>query len=183
MLFICIVLLLLLVFRAVGSVRLRETISGLQKRYAVDRQIRAEVRSFENIQLRFRQTQTLDDWWKVVCEAARQMGLVRLKLRLKDGDNAYSVFAWHKDSNGANARVEEGMAISTHDTESGICAEIGVSANGCLESAGRRVALFSRLLDEHRVVDLSENEIESMSTAEEDIESHVCTSVRRTLTS
>lgn len=182
MLFICIVLLLLLVFRAVGSVRLRETISGLQKRYAVDRQIRAEVQSFEDIQLCFRRIQTLGDWWKVVCEAAEQLGLMRLKLRLKNGDNTYSVLTWHKDGNGAGALGEESMTISTYDieSESGLDAEIGVNANGSLESAGRRVALFSRLLDEHRVIDLSEDEIGLLSTAKEDMESLIWDPVKAT---
>lgn len=44
MIFFCVLLLLLLVFRVVGSVRLRETIAGLKQKYAVTHQIKEEVR-------------------------------------------------------------------------------------------------------------------------------------------
>lgn len=143
-----ILLLLLLVFHAAGSFRLRGTIYGLQKRYAVARQVKAEIACFENMELRFRQIKTGDDWWKVTCEAAEQMGLARVGLRMKNADNAYCVLSWHKDHNQVQASGGERLTVSFQniESESDLETEIAVDANGSLESAGRRVALFNRLM-------------------------------------
>jgi UDP-GlcNAc:undecaprenyl-phosphate GlcNAc-1-phosphate transferase len=49
----CVLLLLVLVFRGVGAVHLHETIAGLQGKYAYSRRQHEERRTFENLQLWF----------------------------------------------------------------------------------------------------------------------------------
>ncbi len=99
MIFFCVLLLLLLVFRVVGSVRLRETIAGLKQKYAVTRQIKEEVRSFESLQLLFRRVQTLEQWWQALCLAADKMDFMSIKLPLKNSDNTHHTLSWQRNGN------------------------------------------------------------------------------------
>ena len=106
------------------------------------------------------------------------MGLARVSLRLKNADNAYCVLSWHKDMNHVDASGEERLTVSFHDidSESGFDAQIAVDANGSLESAGRRVALFNRLLDEHPGSGLPDRQIGILSPPiiEAEVESDLC---------
>ena len=159
--FLCILLLLLLVFRIVGSVRLRETITGLREKYAVSRQIQEEVRSFESLQLLFRRAKTFEQWWKAVCIAAEQLDFMSIKLPLKKGNNPAHILTWQRNPDPADQAEVVKMKIPIRDikADSGCNLEVDVNVNSSLESAGRRTALFSRLLDEHSVVDLPSNGI------------------------
>ena len=157
--FLCILLLLLLVFRIVGSVRLRETITGLREKYAVNRQMKEEVRSFESLQLLFRRVQTLEQWWQVLCLAADKMDFARLTLPLSSDDSPARTLTWRRDGNEANPPETVKMKIPIREIKAGARCnlEVDVNVNGSLESVGRRTALFSRLLDEHNVLDLPRN--------------------------
>jgi hypothetical protein len=164
--FFCSLLLLLLVFRVVGSIRLRETIAGLQRKYAVTCQIKREKEIFEKVQLHFRQAQNFDQWWQAMCIAAKQLDFVRLKLPLNSNDNPGNVLTWTR-----NGSIEDDpphavkMKIPIHGLENGrrLKIEVDVNVNGSLESAGRRAALFSRLLAEQRIADLPRNETRLLS--------------------
>jgi len=154
--FICILLLLLLVFRVVGSVRLRETIAGLRQKYAVTQQIKQERESFEQVQLHFRRVKTFEQWWQAVCKAAEQLDFLSIKLPLTGSDKTPRVLTWQRDGNEADPPETVKMKIPIREIKAGpgCSLEVDVNVNGSLESAGRRTALFSRLLDEHNVVDL-----------------------------
>lgn len=160
--FFCILLLLLLVFRVVGSVRLRETIANLQKKYAITRQIRCERECFEKVQLHFRRAKTFDQWWQAVCTAAEQLGFVRIKLPLKNSDNTRHTLSWQRDGDEPDdpETIKMEIPIRGIKTEPRLNIEVDVNVNGSLESAGHRAALFSRLLDEHNIVGLVGDSVE-----------------------
>jgi len=157
--FLCILLLLLLVFRVVGSVRLRETITGLKQKYAVTRQMKEEVRSFESLQLLFRRVQTLEQWWQALCLAADKMDFMSIKLPLTGSDKTPRVLTWQRDGNEADPPETVKMKIPIREIKAGpgCSLEVDVNVNGSLESVGRRTALFSRLLDEHSIAALQGN--------------------------
>jgi UDP-GlcNAc:undecaprenyl-phosphate GlcNAc-1-phosphate transferase len=150
-LFLCILLLLLLVFRVAGSVRLRETIAGLQRKYAINRQLKKETENFEKVQLHFRQVKTFDQWWQAVCLAAEQLGFMRVTLPLKNIDNPHQTLTWQRDGNGAerSETIEMKIPIRGTKTDLRLSMVVDVNIGDCLESAGRRAALFGRLIDEH----------------------------------
>ena len=154
--FLCVLLLLLLVFRVVGSVRLRETIAGLKQKYAVTSQMKEEVRTFESLQLLFRRVKTFDDWWQALCLAADKMDFMSIKLPLTGSDKTHRVLTWQRDGNEADPPETVKMKIPIREIKagSGCSLEVDVNVNGSLESVGRRTALFSRLLDEHAIADL-----------------------------
>ena len=154
--FICTLLLLVLVFRVVGSVRLRETISGLRYKYALSSQRKQEFQTFENIELHFRRARKFDEWWQAVCFAAGEMDFVNGSLSFTNRDGTKRTLVWEKDNGHIPADDVLKMVVPVRDRrgDASLNVEIHVCANGSLESAGRRIALFTRLMDEYGVAAL-----------------------------
>lgn len=158
----CVLILLLLVFRVVGSVRLRETIAGLQQRYSIARQTKKELESFEKVQMYFRQAKTFEQWWQAVCEAAQQMDLAWVSMKTKDKDGTVRTEVWRLADAPPDLSAERladksdviimNVPVRNHGIAGAMEFEIAISVNGSLESAGHRATLFSRLIDEHNIV-------------------------------
>ena len=162
--FFCILLLLLLVFRVVGSVRLRETIAGLQQKYAISRQEQEETRSFEEAELHFRRAATFNQWWQAVTTAAEGMGFLSLSLPLTNRDGTPRTLTWRRDSQIPDPHYDELLRVNVpiQDRRAGppLNLKIEIARSISLESAGRRFALFTRLMGEHDIASLPENEKE-----------------------
>jgi len=153
--FLCILLLLLLVFRVVGSVRLRQTIAGLQKKYEFSSRRRQEQMNFEQAQLYFRNARTFSDWWQAVCEAAKRMDFAWVSLKTMDEDGTERTEVWRLADSAPSAKSEVivmNMPVRNHGLAGAMEFEIAILVNGSLESAGHRATLFSRLIDEHQVI-------------------------------
>jgi len=154
-LFFCILLLLLLLFRVVGSVRLRETVAGLQKKYAIAQQQLQERRDFEEAQLYFRNARTFGQWWAAVCEAAKRMDFVWVSLKTTDKDGNVRSEVWRPDDLKAPDKSEVivmNVPVRNHALAGAMEFGIAILVNGSLESAGHRATLFSRLIDEHNII-------------------------------
>lgn len=152
--FFCILLLLLLAFQMVGSVRLREIVFGLQKKYEIANQRKQEKKNFEQAQLYFRNARTFKQWWNAICEAARRMDFVWVSLKTKELDGTIRTEIWRAaDSNSDQSKIVI-MTVSVNG--SGLERlhefEIAISIDGSYESAGYRATLFNRLIDEHAIV-------------------------------
>jgi len=152
--FFCILLLLLLAFHTVGSVRLNETIVGLQRKFAASRRFQREIRSFEHAQLNFQNANTFDTWWSAVCEAAMRMDFAWVSLKTREKDGCIRTEVWrpagaHLDTSGV---VRMTVPIRNRDEAGATEFEIAIRVNGTIESAGHRATLFSRLIDENQKV-------------------------------
>ena len=156
--FLCLLLLLVLAFRIVGSVQLRETITQLRQKYALSNRAREEIKNFEAAQLHFRRAKTFDEWWRALCLAADKMDFMSIKLPLTGSDKTPRVLTWQGKGNEADPHGTVKMKIPIREIKAGSrCSlEVDVNVNGSLESVGRRAALFSRLLDEHNIAALKE---------------------------
>jgi UDP-GlcNAc:undecaprenyl-phosphate GlcNAc-1-phosphate transferase len=154
--FLCILLLLLLVFRVVGSVRLRETIAGLQQKYAISHQVQDEIKGFEDAELHFRRAMTFNQWWQAVSTAADRMGFLSLSLPLTNRDGSARTLTWWQNSQGTDSDDVLKVSVPIRDRRAGpsLNLKIEVCKRGSLESAGRKVALFTRLMEEHDVAGL-----------------------------
>ena len=152
--FFCILFLLLLVFQLVGSIRLKETIEGIQQKYAISRQEGEETKSFEGVQLYFRNARTYDQWWSAVCKAAQRMDFAWVSLKTKDKDGTVRTEVWRttKAQPDISNVVTMTIPLRNHDKAGPIEFEIAVTVNGSYESAGHRATLFGRLIDEHEVI-------------------------------
>ena len=154
--FICVLFLLILVFRVVGSVKLHETIIGLKQKYEISSQKRQEIESFENIELHFRQAHIFDQWWQAVCFATDKMDFMQSLLPVTNRDGTKRMLVWEKEGKDLNADEIVKMTVPVRDRRSGpaLNMEVQVHANGSLESVGRRLTLFSRLLEKYSVENL-----------------------------
>lgn len=158
--FFCILLLLLLVFHVIGSVQLREIIAGLQQKYVISRQVQNEIKNFENAELHFRRAATFNQWWQAISTAADRMFFLSLSLPLINRDGTVRTLTW-RDYSQTPESVHELLKVDVpiRDRRAGppLNLRIEVYQNGSLESAGRRITLFTRLIEEYGIVSLSEN--------------------------
>ncbi len=150
--FACLLFLLLLLFRAVGGMRLSDTLLRLQEQYMAMQRQKREKRAFESLQLQFRQADSLPKWWEAVVEAAQRLDLAWVSLSMRHPDGSADTSVWRGQN--IPAKVSGSITLSLPLTDAAgqqrLEFEMGVLVDGSLESAGHRAALFSRLIDEHR---------------------------------
>jgi len=164
--FLCIILLLILVFYVVGSVRLKETITGLQRKYAISREMKEEIKNFEEAQLHFHRADAFNNWWRAVSTAADKMGFISLSMNIINRDGTEREMIWQKNNTSKNSDNEVlRLNVPIRDRRPGpsLNLKIEVCKNGSLESAGRRIALFTRLIDEHDIPALQDGKKTSIS--------------------
>ncbi|UCD51880.1 MAG: undecaprenyl/decaprenyl-phosphate alpha-N-acetylglucosaminyl 1-phosphate transferase [Phycisphaerales bacterium] len=156
--FACTLLLLLLLFRVVGVVRLRETMKRLQERYSVNRICKQERQVFEQLQLQFRRVANNDQWWQAACEAAQRMDFAYLSLQTIYDKGRDETEVWRAPSVKTNMSRLIKMTIPFGNGGAGVRQEfeIAIWANGSIEAASRRATLFGRLLDEADVAGSSQ---------------------------
>ena len=154
--FVCLLMLLVVTFRLVGSLRFRETIACLRHKQTISHQARQERQNFETAQLHFRQAETFDQWWQSVCFAADSMGFVRSLLPLTNRDGTRWTLRWESPLRppGADGIVTTTLPIRDRRAGFALNLELQIHAEGSLESASRRIALFGRLLEEHSIANL-----------------------------
>ena len=113
-----------------------------------------EVESSEQVQLCFRRSKSFRQWWQAVCVAAGEMGFVRLRLSFQGRDYPSRTLVWERNGEEADAPGPM-MKIPIHGAKNNLKAsiEVDLSLRDSLESAGRRVALLTRLLEHHKVPD------------------------------
>ena len=155
--FFSVFLFLVLVFRVAGAIRLSDMLAGLREKKTISRDARQEIETFEKTELHFQQAKTFNQWWQAVCLATERMGFIKSSLPLVNRDGTKRVLVWEKD--GQNGETDDivKMTLPVRDRRAGspLNLEVKVYTNGSLESAGRRVTLFGRLLEEHSVASLN----------------------------
>jgi UDP-GlcNAc:undecaprenyl-phosphate GlcNAc-1-phosphate transferase len=156
--FFCILVLLLLIFHIVGSVRLEQIKAAMQKRYKIIHLEHEERKSFEEAALYFRRAATFDQWWQAVSTAAGKMELWTVDLPLVNRDGTPRALNWcynsHDPDPSPEGLIQVHVPIRDRRSGSWLHLKIELYKNGSLESAGRRVALFTRLIDEHDINNL-----------------------------
>lgn len=155
-LLICLTLLLVL-FRLIGSVKLRDVLNGIHQRLDRVQEQRSARRTFEEAQLRFRNAETLDQWWGCVCTAAHAFDFACVSLELASHQNSTQNLTWKKDNTSDSDSdtdiilenlLQVRIPIKDRHTANPLLMQIQVKPNGSLETAGHRIALFTRLADE-----------------------------------
>ncbi len=144
--------LIVLLFRVVGVIRLRETLRRLQNKYRYSCQVREDTRTFENLQLQFRQIHNTRQWWQSLCEAARRMDFARVALKIAHEDGRVEERLWRTPNVLSAPQPMVVISIPLRNSEAGpaVSLELTIPQNGSLETAARRTTLLARLLDEYR---------------------------------
>jgi UDP-GlcNAc:undecaprenyl-phosphate GlcNAc-1-phosphate transferase len=166
--FLSVLLLLVLVFRACGAIRFRETITTWKRKHTVGNQVRQEREGFDAIELYFHQAGNFDNWWNAVCFAADKMDFIKGTLPLINRDGARRTLGWEKTINNTGLHDIIAVAIPIHDrrANSNLKLELEINTNGSIESVGRRLALFGRLLEDYSLVQLKNEAVPSFGAAD-----------------
>jgi UDP-GlcNAc:undecaprenyl-phosphate GlcNAc-1-phosphate transferase len=149
---ICLVL-VVLVFRAAGAVRLIDTVQGLRGRSELFRLQNKERKIFEEAQLQFRRAQDHEEWWQCMCRAATAMDFASASLELTKRDHETRILIWNNskypESDAQNSTLR--INIPMQDRRKGSISNFSVEipTNKSLESAGRKAALLARLTEEN----------------------------------
>jgi UDP-GlcNAc:undecaprenyl-phosphate GlcNAc-1-phosphate transferase len=143
---------LILLFHMVGAVRLREVLRAFRRRMSIARQQKEEKQMFEQAHLCLREANSFREWWLAVCDAAEEFGFRRLALRLPSREGGNQFLAWRRSRpmEGSTGTLRFTMPVGCRNGPT-IQARAEVHVNGSVEAAGRRVALFSRLIEEHNL--------------------------------
>jgi UDP-N-acetylmuramyl pentapeptide phosphotransferase/UDP-N-acetylglucosamine-1-phosphate transferase/glycosyltransferase involved in cell wall biosynthesis len=143
-------------FRTSGSSRARDTLSAIRRNRAIARETRRYRHAFEEAQLRFRMAVGFDAWWQEVCAAAESLEFVSVTLPLYNRDGTPRVQRWLRPDSGALEGEIARATLPVRQRRAGgpLQAEVQVAAQTSLESAGHRIALFSRLLGEYSLANL-----------------------------
>jgi len=150
LIFICCLVILLLVFRMAGSVRLRETIAGIQRRKAIAERSHAERLAFEEARLHFVHASEFSQWWQAVCRAASNLGISELTMSLANRDGSIRDMNWTSGQrDGSCECVEMHVPIADRRKGSSLKMSVKIARDGSLEAAGRRIALLARLMEEN----------------------------------
>jgi UDP-GlcNAc:undecaprenyl-phosphate GlcNAc-1-phosphate transferase len=149
--FACVLVLILVLFRVVGAVRLRQTTAALRAKYTISQRQKRERQTFENMQLRFRQVENRTQWWQAICEAAQRMDFVWISLRTTHPDGRVETEIWRSGDAHPDLSHLITMRVPLAGDDGGPTREfeIALSATGSLEAASHRATLFGRLLDEN----------------------------------
>lgn len=141
-------------FHAAGSGRTGAMLQAVRKKREIDRASRRFRGSFEASQLEFDETTTFSAWWGAVCNAAERLHFARVELPFAaPGDGQPRTFRWVNEGEeliGSGQRIDARIPLPATGTDSDhATADVSVPVGDSLESAGERLALFSRLLAEN----------------------------------
>jgi hypothetical protein len=144
-------LLLLVVFRLVGAVRLRESIEILRRNLAISHHQSEDTRHFEEAQLRMREAGSFDEWWQALCRMAEHMDFARLAVSVRDDSEGFQSRSWSPPA--ADVSNDEDLIVMGIPVRRGQLSPIlridaAIRPNGSLESVGHRAELLGRLIDE-----------------------------------
>ena len=154
--FFCTLLFLLLIFNVIGAIPLREVVRSLKEKCTISRQQRKETKSFEKAELHFRRVKTFGQWWQALSQAASEMDLLNMRLPLTDRDGTRHMLTWQgceQALDSDTAMLRGSIPVQDRRSDSLLALSVTVSADVSSESAARRLALFSRLVDEQPLPD------------------------------
>jgi hypothetical protein len=164
-------ILLGLVFRVVGVVKLRELLVNIRRKYNITNLIREEMKGFEKARLYFVSANSFEQWWQSVCIAAESMNFTYVTMPVICRDGRKKFLSWtHQngstkltvDGNKEQNQIIMTIPVADRRTNSPLRLKVNINTNGSLESAARRARLFNRLMDEYSLVKLARNEGEQV---------------------
>jgi len=139
-----------ILFRIAGTVRARETLAAIRRNRATYKESQRYRRAFEDLQLRVREVGTFDSWWRHICRAADMLDFAKMDLPLRHRNGSTTIWKWRRgDSELAetNSLTAEIPVPQRRDGQA-LRISVEVAVNEFPESAGERLALFSRLIAE-----------------------------------
>ncbi|NQU76679.1 MAG: undecaprenyl/decaprenyl-phosphate alpha-N-acetylglucosaminyl 1-phosphate transferase [Planctomycetes bacterium] len=153
----CAVCFLVVVFRVAGAARIRETIAAFQRNSAIAKEVKQQRSHFEEVQLQLRNSRCFADWWQTLCGMADRMEFDRLALVHRKAVGRTNMYVWRRTEESLHPNEIATVTIPLSDGKSSRI-ELSVRTNTSLESVGRRVSLFGRLIDERSLASMPQAE-------------------------
>lgn len=147
--FVCVVMLLMLIFRFVGVVSLRATLRSLRRNLRLAHLARQGRADFEQSQLRLRQAQDFADWWDALCAAAPAFRAARICMEVVNRDGTVRTLAWEDPDGGQGQCVHLTVPVPDRRGDRRLDLKLDLLAGDSLELAGQRAALIARLVEEN----------------------------------
>ncbi len=143
--------LLLVLFRTAGSTRVFDLINALRRNRLLATESRQYRRAFETLQLKLGRAATFDAWWECVCHAAEILQFSRAAITLTRRDGSTEPRCWtSNDESFQNAPLLQAVLPIRHRRIGPpMNLEVTIPSTTFLESAGHRLALFARLMEEN----------------------------------
>ena len=156
MIFLCVLAMVVMVFRVVGAIRLRETIVGLKRNMKINHHQKARKREFDTAVLLMGSAKTFGQWWEAIGIAGAEMDLVWLSMDVTDRDGTVRTLVWRNPKQAPAMEDMIDITLPVRQRRAGqlLRMQVAVAVNGSLEFSGHRIALFTRLVDEHSVAHL-----------------------------
>jgi len=150
--------LLLGLFHISGSARGSTLIRAIKSKRDHDRDAQNYRAVFEETQLRFSKVHSFDDWWHATTKAAEKLDFLWLNMTLRNRDGSERILRWNRSELRFTGCETLNATVPVNQRRLGgpLRMELEVAAPTSLESAGYRIALFSRLMDEHSVATLTD---------------------------
>ena len=148
--------LLLVLFRSAGSTRFFELIHAIRRNNQLGRESKQYRQAFEMLQLRLSRAGTFDAWWESVCQGAGMLHFSRVAMNIVRRDGNPELREWvATDEAFADAPLLQATLPIRH-RRIGPCMslDITIPSTTFLESAGHRLALFARLMEENSLANL-----------------------------
>lgn len=148
--------LLIALFHISGSARGSTVLRAIKTKRNHDREFRSYRHVFEETQLRFNKVKTFDDWWQATTDAARRLDFVWINMTLRNRDGSERILRWNRTDDPFTDCESLGATVPIEQRRLGgpLRMDLEIAAPNTLESAGHRIALFSRLMEEHSIATL-----------------------------
>ena len=141
-----------LIFRASGAVRLRESFAGFRSAATRIKEIRSNNRVYDELQLAFQSARNIDDYWRSIELCAEQLGFKQIALEMKRRDGSLDQRKWRSPDHDA-CSIQSMLPIEHRRAGPPLSLTLEINAIS-LESAALRIALLGKLLDRHSIAKL-----------------------------
>jgi len=165
----CVTLLLLLVFRIVGAVRLRDSVTRLKENLQITYHRKEQQHHFDNAVMLMRNARTFDDWWQAACVAGGEMELawISISLQARDGTDRTLVWRNEKVNPDPNDLVDITLPLRQRRGDQNLRLEFAsIAPHGSLELSSHHAGMFTRLVDEYNLASLPEVRRQTRSETE-----------------
>ncbi len=147
--FLCVVFLLILVFRAFGAVRLREVVKKVRYNNRISKKARRDTKIFENTYLKLSGNVSFKQQWEIISEIAEKVDFSELSMTITKNSRQHK-FLWQSNkAKDDRELVRIKLPIDQEKLDMPVEIEAKMHINDSLESCGRRMMLFGRLIDEY----------------------------------
>jgi UDP-N-acetylmuramyl pentapeptide phosphotransferase/UDP-N-acetylglucosamine-1-phosphate transferase/glycosyltransferase involved in cell wall biosynthesis len=150
--------LLLGLFHIAGSARGSTFLKAIKSKRHHDKEISNYRSTFDEMQLHFEKTNSFKDWWQATTDAAKNLDFVWINLALRNRDGTERIMRWNRVEPESTADESMNATVPIEQRRLGgpLRMEIEVAAPKSLESAGHRIALFARLMDDYSIATLKD---------------------------